>query len=321
MSAAAILKSFNQSAIACNLSGRQMQLWLKLYEFISSYRHQDVQLYTPMLLDMLHISIRQFRRARQGLIDAGFLSIRQDLQQHTSYTLLLNGEEVALHNTVKERHNEAVNASHTGDNRVNMPFSGMGNPSPTVDYRADAPFSGAVNPSNTGDIHVNVPFSGTSPAQKNAQVCGTSRAPSPTGDNRVNMPFSGMGNPSPAGDIMLNGGYRPVLQEFCDRFADAALTGWLQQWADMRRKNGWTLTGWGFTALLDKLQTLAKGSVQAMTAIVRQSVTRGWKGFYPARVQSKPSGEALRRMEHSSRSGTPYQKFTPEQRDLSFLER
>ena len=120
---------------------------------------------------------------------------------------------------------------------------------------------------------------------------------------------------------MLNGGYRPVLQEFCDRFADAALTGWLQQWADMRRKNGWTLTGWGFTALLDKLQTLANGSVQAMTAIVRQSVTRCWKGFYPARVQSKPSGEALRRMEQGSRSGTPHQKFAPEQRDLSFLER
>ena len=308
MSAAAILKSFNQSAIACNLSGRQMQLWLKLYEFISSYRHQDVQLYTPMLLDMLHISISQFRRARQGLIDAGFLSIRQDLQQHTSYTLLLNGEEVALHNTVKERHNEAVNASHTGDNRVNMPFSGMGNPSPTVDYRVDAPFSGAVNPSNTGDNCLNVPLSGMG-------------NPSPTVDYRVDVPFSGAGKPSPTGDIMLNGGYRPVLQEFCDRFADTALTGWLQQWADMRRKNGWTLTGWGFTALLDKLQTLANGSVQAMTAIVRQSVTRCWKGFYPARVQSKPSGEALRRMEQGSRSGTPHQKFAPEQRDLSFLER
>ena len=308
MSAAAILKSFNQSAIACNLSGRQMQLWLKLYEFISSYRHQDVQLYTPMLLDMLHISISQFRRARQGLIDAGFLSIRQDLQQHTSYTLLLNGEEIALNGTAKERHNEAVNASHTGDNRADVPLCGTGNPSPTVDNHVNVPLSGMGNPSPTVNYRADAPFSGTG-------------NPSPTVDYRADAPFSGAENPSPAGDIMLNGGYRPMLQEFCNRFADAALTGWLQQWADMRRKNGWTLTGWGFTALLDKLQTLAKGSVQAMTAIVRQSVTRCWKGFYPARVHSKPSGEALRRMEHGSRSSTPHQKFAPEQRDLSFLER
>ena len=58
------------------ICGRQMQLWLKLYEFLHSYRRQDVQLYTPMLLDMLNISLSQFRRARQGLIEAGFLSIK-----------------------------------------------------------------------------------------------------------------------------------------------------------------------------------------------------------------------------------------------------
>ena len=96
MTAATIYRDFNRSAIASNLSGRQMQLWLKLYEFLHSYRRQDVQLYTPMLLDMLNISLSQFRRARQGLIEAGFLSIRQDSQQHTSYTLLLNGRAISF---------------------------------------------------------------------------------------------------------------------------------------------------------------------------------------------------------------------------------
>ena len=91
MTAATIFREFNHLAIASNLSGRQMQLWLKLYEFLNSYRRQDVQLYTPMLLDTLQISISQFRRARQGLIDAGFLHPSGQPAAHQLYPAVKRG--------------------------------------------------------------------------------------------------------------------------------------------------------------------------------------------------------------------------------------
>ena len=93
MTSAAVYCQFTHLAIACDLTGRQMQLWLRLYELL--HHRQDVQLNTSMLLRMLDTSRSQFQRARQALIDQGFLAIRQNRQQQTSYTLLLDGREIA----------------------------------------------------------------------------------------------------------------------------------------------------------------------------------------------------------------------------------
>ena len=305
MTAATIYRDFNRSAIASNLSGRQMQLWLKLYEFLHSYRRQDVQLYTPMLLDMLNISLSQFRRARQGLIEAGFLSIRQDSQQHTSYTLLLNGRAISF-----------VPEKQCGEEAAqkNAPVCGMGNPSPTGTRTAYTPENpGMANPSPMGTRTVYAPENRETTNLSPAAGAGSPRPFAQAECSRSQYP---------SGDIMLNGGYQADLQEFFRSFPDTALSGWLQQWADMRRKNGWTLTRWGLTALLDKLQSLSGGNLQTMAAIVKQSVSRRWKGFYPLKAERKPSGEKLLRMEQQQRSRQPiHQKFKPEQRDLLFLER
>ena len=313
MTAATIYRDFNRSAIASNLSGRQMQLWLKLYEFLHSYRRQDVQLYTPMLLDMLNISLSQFRRARQGLIEAGFLSIRQDSQQHTSYTLLLNGRAISF---VPEKSCGTSGApSPTGIETVCATKNpGTGNPSPTGTRTAYTPENpGMANPSPMGTRTVYAPENRETTNLSPAVGAGSPRPFAQAGCSRSQYP---------SGDIMLNGGYQADLQQFFRSFPDTALSGWLQQWADMRRKNGWTLTRWGLTALLDKLQSLSGGNLQTMAAIVKQSVSRRWKGFYPLKAERKPSGEKLLCMEQQQRSRQPiHQKFKPEQRDLSFLER
>ena len=300
MTAATIYRDFNRSAIASNLSGRQMQLWLKLYEFLHSYRRQDVQLYTPMLLDMLNISLSQFRRARQGLIEAGFLSIRQDSQQHTSYTLLLNGRAISF---VPEKQDQlACNGKNTA-------ISSSVQSNDQKDF-STPPFQG----SGRNDKHAILP----KPVCNDKYAVISSKG-SPEPQSRDLLQSSPQ---YPSGDIMLNGGYQADLQQFFRSFPDTALSGWLQQWADMRRKNGWTLTRWGLTALLDKLQSLSGGNLQTMAAIVKQSVSRRWKGFYPLKAERKPSGEKLLRMEQQQRSRQPiHQKFKPEQRDLSFLER
>ena len=127
-------------------------------------------------------------------------------------------------------------------------------------------------------------------------------------------------------DIILTNRIRPYIDQFCDRFGPA-MKGDLIQWAEMRRKNGWTLTLWGLEALFKKLIDLSGGIGAQMAQIVAQSVTRRWKGFFALKVKAKPSGEALRKQEqeHEPRrkpweKTNPLQKFKPEGRDLSFLE-
>ena len=129
-----------------------------------------------------------------------------------------------------------------------------------------------------------------------------------------------------SGDIILTNRIRPYIDAFCDRFGPA-MKGDLIQWAEMRRKNGWTLTLWGLEGLFKKLIDLSGGIGAQMAQIVAQSVTRRWKGFFALKEKAKPSGEALRKQEelHDPRR-KPWekqnlmQKFKPEGRDLSFLE-
>ncbi|MBR2627546.1 MAG: hypothetical protein IKD30_04715 [Peptococcaceae bacterium] len=145
--------------------------------------------------------------------------------------------------------------------------------------------------------------------------------------------INGTGNPTPtvpSGDLILTNRIRPYIDTFCKQ-AGANVKLELLQWAEMRRQNGWTLTLWGLEELLKKLITLAEGKAEHMAEIIRQSVSRRWKGFFPLRRKANPSGEKLRKQEKAqdaaqSRYQKPWQKsapvhkFKPEGRDLSFLE-
>ena len=131
----------------------------------------------------------------------------------------------------------------------------------------------------------------------------------------------------PIGDIILTNRIRPYIDTFCQTFGNA-VKGDLLQWADMRRRNGWTLTLWGLEEMLKKLITLSDGDVFKMGQIVAQSVKRRWKGFFALKVKPEPSGEKLIKQEEQQQKQyrkpwekTPVQKFKPEGRDLSFLER
>ena len=136
-----------------------------------------------------------------------------------------------------------------------------------------------------------------------------------------------------SGDIILTNRFRPYIEQFCEKFGPA-MKGDLLQWAEMRRKNGWTLTLWGLEALFKNLIELSAGNGVQMSQIVAQSVKRRWKGFFALKVKPKPSGaklleeEAIQNGTPSKGSGynsrynpKPAHKFKPEGRDLSFLER
>jgi hypothetical protein len=152
-------------------------------------------------------------------------------------------------------------------------------------------------------------ITGTESAQKTRQTA-------PTNNTTVH----------PSGDLILTNRIRPYIDAFCDKFGPA-MKGDLLQWAEMRRKNGWTLTLWGLEELFKKLIALSDGIGANMAQIVAQSVNRRWKGFFALKVKAKPSGEALRKQENSSRPSpkpwdkpAAWQKCKPEGRDLSFLE-
>ena len=130
----------------------------------------------------------------------------------------------------------------------------------------------------------------------------------------------------PSGDLILTNRIRPYIDAFCDKFGPA-MKGDLLQWAEMRRKNGWTLTLWGLEELFKKLIALSDGIGTRMAQIVAQSVNRRWKGFFALKVKAKPGGEALRKQEESNQprpkpwdKPVSWQKCKPEGRDLSFLE-
>jgi len=164
-----------------------------------------------------------------------------------------------------------------------------------------------------------------SPRQQSINGTGN---PTPATDS-VEKPIPlGEGIAVPSGDLILTNRIRPYIDTFCKQ-AGANVKLELLQWAEMRRQNGWTLTLWGLEELLKKLITLAEGKAEHMAEIIRQSVSRRWKGFFPLSRKANPSGEKLRKQEaarqpeHSRKpwaKPNPVHKFKPEGRDLSFLE-
>ena len=151
--------------------------------------------------------------------------------------------------------------------------------------------------------------------------------PRPLGEVADRRP-DGEGIAVPSGDLILTNRIRPYIDTFCKQ-AGANVKLELLQWAEMRRQNGWTLTLWGLEELLKKLITLAEGKAEHMAEIIRQSVSRRWKGFFPLSRKANPSGEKLRKQEAARQpeysrkpwaKPNPVHKFKPEGRDLSFLE-
>ena len=295
----AIYKQFNKQAIAYDLSGRQMQLWQFLYELLAGYGRHDVMIHTSLLLDGLEISRSQFLRIRQVLVEWGFLAIRQNSRQQTFYTLLLEGRQVAL-----------AAAAPQKDAQPSAP-------KPAVQEERQQP---SAAPSTTAPAETDC---SAIPAQPSSSM-----ALQPTHSPAAST-FSISGEAFSGGDVILNNACSTDLQQFYEPYDNAMLSGYLRQWVEMRRKNGWTLTSWGLWTLLEKLRALAEDSAEKMASIVQQSLKRRWKGFYPLQAQHRPSGERLRRLEEQqarekerSRRHLPksLRKFESDDTDLSFLE-
>lgn len=295
----AIYKQFNKQAIAYDLSGRQMQLWQFLYELLAGYGRHDVMIHTSLLLDGLEISRSQFLRIRQVLVEWGFLAIRQNSRQQTFYTLLLEGRQVALAAAAPQKDAQpSVSEPAVQEERQQLSAA----PSTTAPAETDC---SAV------------------PAQPSSSM-----ASRPTHSPAAST-FSISGEAFSGGDVILNNACSADLQQFYEPYDNAMLSGYLRQWVEMRRKNGWTLTSWGLWTLLEKLRALAEDSAERMASIVQQSLKRRWKGFYPLQAQHCPSGERLRRLEEQqarekerSRRHLPksLRKFESDDSDLSFLE-
>ena len=295
---------FHREAVKHNLSAGAILLWQQLY-FTMERKNQfaDLQQSTAVLTAQLQITRQGLAVMRQTLIDRGFLTVRVDEHQQTFYTLMLEGKIVG----------DGAAATGTNDSYA-MPV-GEGSPFPqntngnaavTIDTVA-----GALD-SPSGDA----PFVSHSFMAMQRDV----QWPSPT-----TAPANNIAARSP-GDLILTNRIRPYIDTFCEQFGPA-MKGDLLQWAEMRRKNGWTLTLWGLEELFKKLIALSGGIGANMAQIVAQSVKRRWKGFFALKVKAKPSGEALRKQEeaHQPRpkpwdKPATWQKCRPEGRDLSFLE-
>ena len=299
------LEQFHREAVNKNLSAGAILLWQQLY-FTMERKNQfaDLALNTAVLTAQLKVSRQGLALMRQALADNGLLAVHVDEHQQTFYTLMLNGKTVGDGTTV------------TGTNDFCAMPVGEGSPFPqntnaTTAKTVDTVGAGALD-SPSGDA----PFVSHSFMAMQRDV----QWPSPTIIPANNT------TAHPSGDIILTNRIRPYIDQFCDRFGPA-MKGDLIQWAEMRRKNGWTLTLWGLEALFKKLIDLSGGIGAQMAQIVAQSVTRRWKGFFALKVKAKPGGEALRKQEqeHEPRpkpweKANPLQKFKPEGRDLSFLE-
>ncbi len=293
------IERFNHCAAKQNLSAGAILLWQYLY--FTMHRKgvfADVMQNTSVLTAMLDVTRQGLQAMRQTLIDKGFLSIRQDEHQQIYYTLLLNGSVVGEKSadTPAQTGNAILLSGTCGT--TSLKESGLSvHGNAQMGYVAGAELARPSAPNHIRPLAVE-------PARTEEKLRGG------------------------AGDIILTSQYRPYIEAFCDRFG-SGLQSELLQWAEMRKANGWTLTLWGLEEVLKKLIALAGGCAAAMAEIVKQSVKRRWKGFYELKVTPKPSGAKLIRQEEKQQKAyqkpwaksSPMQKFKPEGRDLSFLER
>lgn len=95
-----VITKFNQAAITSKLTGLQMQLWYEIFLRVQAST-QDLYISTAELLELLQVSRCQFQRARNGLVNAGLLSMRKVSNQKMFYTVQLNHEPVALYQSIE----------------------------------------------------------------------------------------------------------------------------------------------------------------------------------------------------------------------------
>ena len=333
------LEQFHREAVNKNLSAGAILLWHQLY-FTMERKNQfaDLALNTAVLTAQLKVSRQGLALMRQALADNGLLAVRVDEHQQTFYTLMLNGKTVGAPDT----HSVIIPDAHIVSSRPEARQSRSGEI-----YAAPKDFSTSVlctfarndNCDGMPDAHTScvagadahtVSSRPEARQSRSGEILAASKdfstsVPCTFARNDKSDAFQSTGR-NDNRDIILTNRIRPYIDQFCDRFGPA-MKGDLIQWAEMRRKNGWTLTLWGLEALFKKLIDLSGGIGAQMAQIVAQSVTRRWKGFFALKVKAKPSGEALRKQEQEPEprrkpweKANPLQKFKPEGRDLSFLE-
>lgn len=318
-----VYSQFTQAAIVYHLSGRQMQLWMSLYEIITTDHCQDIVLHTPTLLSRLQSSRRQFLRVRTALVEAGFLAIRRTENQKIYYTLLLNNQQVAVASVADGEElsaqeemismaecsaqpaTELIQAEHMADHSSCNNSVGQ-KKQPEQNKSMAATLQQPVK-----EIQTPTAFTCAQPPQWHMQ----SREQLVEDNSR---------------HYLTKGQYQEVIEDFCQSYTNTLeLRHTLLQWAEMRLKNGWALTLWGMEALLENLQEFGTDCVTSMTKVVKQSLTRRWKGFFPYKEVCRPHGEKLLKLEEKeAREEERHNRYLPPHTkkcnydavDLSFLE-
>ena len=126
-------------------------------------------------------------------------------------------------------------------------------------------------------------------------------------------------NPStqPSTNILRDNTYRKQINAFCTALDGPGiniLDTVLLQFMHQRKTKGKTLTQAGLEALLDKLVHLAEGNIHQMINIVKQSLAKGWSGFYPC----KQTNLQATYTPNNRTSRIP--KYDTKYEDLDFLE-
>lgn len=350
-----IIEQFDQYAAEQNLSGGAILLWHKLYYMMSRKGYFiDVAQSTAVLTALLHITRQGLQQMRQSLVEKGFLAIRQDGHQQIFYTLLLNGKTIRAAETDSDETNYAGanrngadgNATSNGESNGQQAELSEAARQAMQEPLAKPKYSWQNNWQNHADDFSRLANNLTGmvgqagkaeqaekeQAEKivetdNAKQVETMKN---VGETELKTGLK-MESKYTTGDLMLTNQYRPYLAQFGERFG-FHVERELLQWAEMRKRNGWTLTLWGLEAVLKNLVTLTEGNAVQMVKIVSQSIRRRWKGFFPLKVQAKPSGAKGIQLEkeeqkqndwnrnEQARRNRPWQKFQPEGRDLSYLE-
>jgi len=304
---------FYQAALSHNLPQAAILLWLSLYFRMQAQgTFADLRIATADLMGELGISRSGLQRARQRLVDAGLLHMEQKAHQaHQAlhYTLCLDGnvlepqqmqddaDIIATAQTLTDK-SSCIKATATKQ------MQKLDCTKVATSCTCTAPTQSKAAVKSAGPTQAEQPTNTSFVATETRQRASTNLTASQAGrqtTTRKGAPDAQrVACPTDAAsfvEMILSGKYSATLDEFHKRYPDVVLRGSLRNWAEQRRKNGWALTGWGLQVLLDKLVELADGDVKIMTAIVTQSIQKRWKGFHKLKIEARPSGEALRKLE------------------------
>lgn len=313
-----VLFQFNQAAITCHLSGGAMQLWTTLLQLTIENDYQPVVRHASALQTFLQMSSRQFYRVRQALVKSGFLQTIK-IGQRTCYTLLLSKKQIFLQKPAENPNFAAVTADSSAL------AEGAALEKDAAKSEAALNDTALQESTNAGQI----PDRQTPNRQKDSKQKDSKKG----NDGKkadLQMRQSGLQTEGFFSHYISRADYHAAIEDFCAPYQSPyMLRHLLLQWAEMRLKNGWTLTVHGLEAMLENLRDLGAGCADTMVQIVKQTIDRRWKGFYSYQQNSRPSGTRLKKLEEKERQEEERRlrnqpkalsKFKSEHRDLSFLE-